>query len=128
MSYIYDIMLNFKQDLYEFYDWNIKDTIIHIRKIPLIKVSSKTLEDIKQYIVTFDSTFLDTVDRKTEIFQSKQIVFLKHSFILSDGYEAIALIVKKDNNKISRLLIEEELEVLEEVSKLKEVEIKYQKS
>ena len=128
MSYIYDIMLNFKQDLYDFYDWNIKDTIVHVRKIPLIRVSSKTYEDIKQYIVTFDNTFLDTIDRKTEIFQNKQIVSLKHSFILSDGYEAVALVVKKDKNKISRLLVEEELEVIDEVSKLKETDIKYKKN
>jgi len=33
MTYIYDILLNFKDDLYEFYDWNKTDNIIHIRKI-----------------------------------------------------------------------------------------------
>lgn len=127
MSYIYDIVLNFKQDLYEFYDWNTKDTIIHIRKIPLIKVSSKTMEDIKQYIIQFDSNFLESIKNKTEMFQNKQIVSLKQSFILSDGFEAVALVVYKDKNKISRLQVEEELEVLDEVSKLKETNIKYQK-
>ena len=127
MSYIYDIMLNFKQDLYDFYDWNIKDSIIHVRKIPLIRVSSKTLEDIKQNVVILDKSFLDTIDKKTEIFQNKQIVFLNNCFILSDGLEAISLLVNKDKNKISRLLVEEELEVIDEVRKLKENKIKYQK-
>ena len=34
MNYIYDILLNFKNKLYDFYDWNINDDITHIRKIP----------------------------------------------------------------------------------------------
>ena len=40
MTYIYDILLNFKEELIEFYDWNKNDNIIHIRKIPLLKISN----------------------------------------------------------------------------------------
>ena len=38
MNYIYDILLNFNDMLYDFYDWNVKDNILHIRKIPLIQI------------------------------------------------------------------------------------------
>ena len=40
MTYIYDILLNFKDELIEFYDWNKNDNIIHIRKIPLLKITA----------------------------------------------------------------------------------------
>ena len=33
MNYIYDILLNFKEDLYDFFDWNYSDDIEHIRKM-----------------------------------------------------------------------------------------------
>ena len=36
MNYIYDILINFNENLYDFYDWNLNDQIDHIRKIPVI--------------------------------------------------------------------------------------------
>ena len=38
MTYIYDILLNFNEEYYEFYDWNKEDTIVHIKKIPIYKI------------------------------------------------------------------------------------------
>ena len=37
MKYIYDIVLNFNEEFFEFYDWNLNDEITHIKKIPIIK-------------------------------------------------------------------------------------------
>lgn len=127
MSYIYDILLNFKQELYEFYDWNTSDSIIHVRKIPLFLVSSQTINDLKNFVVKIDDNFLKKVKDKTEIFQNKHIVSLPTSFLLSDGLEVIALLINDNQIKISRLLVEEELEVLDEVQKLKEDNFDYKK-
>ena len=33
MNYIYDIVLNFNSNNYEFYEWNKNDNIINIRTI-----------------------------------------------------------------------------------------------
>ena len=33
MNYIYDIYLNLNKNLYDFYEWNKSDNIIHIKKI-----------------------------------------------------------------------------------------------
>ena len=33
MEYIYDIVLNFNDCYYEFYEWNSKDKIINVKKI-----------------------------------------------------------------------------------------------
>ena len=41
MNYIYDILLNFQNEYYDFFEWNTNDQITHIKKIPIIKVSNE---------------------------------------------------------------------------------------
>ena len=36
MNYIYDILANFNEHYYDFYDWNELDNLIHIKKQFLI--------------------------------------------------------------------------------------------
>lgn len=127
MIYIYDILLNFKNELYEFYDWYETDNIVHVRKIPLFNVSTKTINDLKNFKVKFPSSFLETILDKTEIFQNKKISSVKNSFIVSDGLEAFAILNQNNNQLVSRLLMEEELEVLDEVKKMKETNFEYKK-
>ena len=38
MEYIYDIVLNFNDCYYEFYEWNSKDKIINVKKIPVYRI------------------------------------------------------------------------------------------
>ena len=37
MEYVYDIVLNFMDKYYDYYEWKKKDRIINIKKIPLFK-------------------------------------------------------------------------------------------
>jgi hypothetical protein len=123
MNYIYDILLNFNDMLYDFYDWNVSDTILHIRRIPLILISSKTLNDIKENEIEFDIEFLEKIKNKTEYFVGRNIKILKNTCLFTDGMDVIAL--KIDENKCSSLIIEEELDILEDIRSKKQ-EIKYQ--
>ena len=43
MNYIYDIVLNFNKEYYSFYEWNRKDNIINVKKIPLFLVDNECL-------------------------------------------------------------------------------------
>ena len=124
MNYIYDIMLNFNDYFFEFYDWNKLDEITEIRKIPIFRVSSKTLYDIKKYSVRFDEEFIDRIKNKTEYFLGRTIK-LQTSFLLTDGLDVIALKVGK-SLQYSSLQIEEELDILEEINMV-EIPIKYEK-
>ena len=45
MNYIYDILVNFKETLYDFYEWNKNDNITHIRKIPLFRINDIFFKD-----------------------------------------------------------------------------------
>ena len=46
MDYIYDIVLNFNDDYYEFYEWKQEDKIINIKKIPIYKIPTNKYLDI----------------------------------------------------------------------------------
>ena len=43
MDYYYDVLLNFQDNYYMFYEWDEDDTIEYVKKIPLIHVDSKTI-------------------------------------------------------------------------------------
>ena len=62
MTYIYDILVNFSDNLYEFYEWNKKDKIIHIKRIPLIKVKSKVMEELCFNNIKVDKKFLELIN------------------------------------------------------------------
>ena len=83
MNYIYDILLNFNDMLYDFYDWNVNDNILHIRKIPLIQISKKQLNDIKENEVEFDIEFLEKIKNKTEYFVGRNIKILKNACLFT---------------------------------------------
>lgn len=124
MNYIYDILLNFNDNFYDFYDWNVNDDICHIRKIPLLRVTDKTYLDIKNNDILIEDDILRNIENKTEMFLNKSVSIIPHAFLISNGKEALALLVSNKIKK-SSLLIDEELEVLEEIEKINIVDIKY---
>lgn len=127
MNYIYDILLNYNNHDYDFFEWNNSDTILHIRKIPLIKVSTLVLNDIKNYDIVFDKKFLETISNKTEIFNNKNIRIIEYACLLSDGTNVIAIMLKNNRCLKSKLLLDEEEDVIAITEKLKEQSIEYKK-
>ena len=120
MNYIYDIFLNFNNYLYDVYEWNKNDNIIHVRKIPLFRVDNKTMCDFINNKIELSLEFLSKIYNKTELFSKNKNI--DYSFLISDGNDVIAV---KAGNKYSRLLIEEEREVLEYAGSIKSIEIDY---
>lgn len=111
MNYIYDLLLNFNEKIYDFYDWNKTDNIRHIKKIPIFKISSSKMKMIKNNKIYFDKTFLDKIYKKTEEFTTKKNRYIDYACLFTDGLEVIGL---KYDKKItySKLLIDEEFEVV----------------
>lgn len=126
MNYIYDILVNYGNVPYDFFEWNSSDNILHIRKIPLIKVSASTLIDIRDYDVKLDDSFLENIKGKTEIFHNKSIRLIESACLLSDGTNVLSIMIKNNRLLKSKLLLDEE-EVLAISLKLKEQEIGYKK-
>ena len=61
MNYIYDIVLNFNKEYFYFYEWNKKDNIINIKKIPLFVVDNNTFNMMKYDKVVVDSSFIELI-------------------------------------------------------------------
>jgi hypothetical protein len=111
MEYIYDIVLNFHSYYYNFYEWNNNDKIIHIKKIPLIKVDNNSFTNIKNNHVYIDEMFLNTIKDKTICYNTKE----KNLCLLSNGKQALAIKLNKKGEIVekSSLLLDEETEVVE---------------
>ena len=126
MKYIYDIVLNFHEDYYEFYEWKRKDKIKNIDKIPAYRVLDKDILILKNNKVRIDNKFLSQI--KNDNNKNHKLICLVSNTKISLGLQ-----FDKDGNLIkkSSLIYEEEDEVNDfckdiEITKIKYLEIKKQ--
>ena len=122
MIYVYDILLNFNKDLIEYFEWEDTDNIKYAKKITLFKIDSKTMNDFLTKDIVFEDNFVKTT-LKYELDGLKD----KASYTLfTDGKIVIGIIIK--NNRIdlvSRLLIDEEEEVIDIAERVDFLDINY---
>lgn len=124
MKNIYDILVNFKKIPYEFYEWNKEDDVKHVKKMPSIKVSDSTLYDIFYNDAVVSKNFLDQIKDKTEIFFGRTIKKVKYACVIYNDDVALSILFN-DNGEIigkSKLLFDEEEDVLKEDEPLKEID------
>ena len=72
MTYVYDIILNFHKNYYNFFEWNSKDIIYHMKKIPLIRVSDKDLNILKYNEVKIDKEVLLNFKNKSIMYNNNK--------------------------------------------------------
>ena len=125
MIYIYDILLNFNEELIEFFEWEEFDNIKYVRKIPVFKVSEKTINDFARSKVKIDYSFLDTILNKSDLYD-EDVKGYSNLFLITDGNIVLGINVVDDEIKgISRLLLDEEYEVLKLSNRISYVSIPY---
>ena len=114
MNFIYDIVLNFNKDYYNFFEWDKKDSIVNIKKIPLFIVSNEVFSSMKYDTVTVSKDFIDLIKEKTYTYNRHKI---GNCCLLSNGKEVIGLLFNDKGILIKRssLLLDEEEEVLDEI-------------
>ena len=113
MEYIYDIVLNFKDRYYEFYEWKKKDKIINIKKIPIYKIKNKDYLNIKNNEVL--------INKKTLPKQNKM-------FLLASNKEIMGVLLNNNGKVIkkSSLICEEADDIMEDISEIKTINILYE--
>ncbi len=131
MNYIYDVILNFQKEYYDFYEWNKNDNIYHMRKIPIIKINNKQFFEIKNNTIRFDEEtlkFFNTKNILAERFKQNSISKIRNTIILGDEYEALAIKLNKNGliNFKSALLPDEQDDVIEILKFQKEFKLNYQ--
>lgn len=123
MVYIYDILLNFNENLIEFFEWEEFDNIKYVKKIALFKTNTLFINDLIKNQIKLEDEFIDKVPK----YEMNGIKDTYCACLVTDGKIAIAILI--ENKKIisvSRLLLDEEEEVLEMASNLDEVSVNYE--
>ncbi len=110
MNYIYDILLNFNNYAYDIFEWEKNDKIIHVRKIPLIKLKTNDLLNFINKNIELNLEFLYKFYKKTELFNRK---IIDYAFLGTDGKIVVAFKIEKGKMKYSQLFLDEENEVLD---------------
>ena len=115
MNFIYDILLNFNKNFYEFYDWNREDHIDHIKKIPVFKIPSSDMEMIRMQNIQVSNEFLEKIENRTEVFHNKSSRSLKYNCIVCDERVACAVCFDGTGKMEAKsgLLLDEEQEVID---------------
>ena len=127
MTYVYDLIFNFDDYLYEFFEWDKKDNYFHIKRVALIKVDSKTYNEILDNKVEFNDDVMLDIFNKCEYYSQKKIRTLPYVFLLTDSYRTMALMLDDSLKviKYSSLLLDEEEEVMEISSRLPFIKLEY---
>lgn len=114
MNYIYDIVLNFNKSYYNFFEWNKKDNIINIKKIPLFFVSNDIFKALKYNNVTINNNFINLIKDKTYTYSRIKI---GNASLITNGKEVIGVLFDDNGilTKRSSLLLDEEDEILNEL-------------
>lgn len=128
MINVYDIILNLLDSdrIYEPFEWSSEDNIEHIKKIPMIRVSSKTLTDIINTTFTINNDLLEKIYKKTQIYDDKSTL-LDYVCLFTDESKVVAVEFSKNGKSIykSYLLLDEEEEILDISTDMKETIINY---
>ena len=127
MTYIYNIMLNFNNDYFEFYEWDNDDKLYHIKRIHLIKIDSKVYDDILNNKVVIDDELMLNIFNKCEYFDNRKVLSIPYAIMITDSYRVMAIMMNIDGLiiKYSSLMLDEEEDVLDVAEKLGTIKIKY---
>lgn len=106
MNYIYDIVLNFQENYYQFFEWKRTDKIKNIARIPVYRVTDQELNILKNNKVQINSSLLNKIKEDNKKY--KKIMCL-----VSNTKATIGLLFSPDGTLLKRssLIFEEEDEV-----------------
>lgn len=127
MKNTYDILVNFKNRAYEFYEWNKNDDIKHIKVIPTFRVSIGCLLDFSNSNLLVSKDFLKKIENKTEIFCKGLVRTEAYACILFCDDKAMAFTFDSNGNLTgkSNLLFDEADDVIASCFNLEETLIDY---
>ena len=123
MNYIYDIILNFNEEFYDFYEWKSNDNVINVRKIPVLKVDENTYIALRNNKVQVSLETIEVLKKNFSLYNEKiegNIICL-----ITNGISAFGVMFNNNGYLIkkSSMLFDEEEEVIDESENIKEVKI-----
>lgn len=131
MDYFYDVIINMNEDkIFKFYEWENYDAVELIKKIPLYRVSSKTLKDFYLFDILVSKEFLELILDKTILKNNKLNKTLKYACLLCDTKNCLVVEFDSEGQVASRstLLLEDEADIIEIIYNYKETKFDYQRT
>lgn len=98
MNFYYDIIVNFQENNYMFYEWEDDDVLDCIKKIPLIQVTTKTLKDLVNNNFMVDKEFLTSIHKKTKLKNGT----LEYAALFASKNGALVVEFAQDGSSIAR--------------------------
>ncbi len=123
MLFIYDLLINFNDKLYSFYEWNKSDKVLEIKYMPIFKIKSKDLYNLVNYKCKVSNDFLLKIHNKTSTYYEK----IDYANLFTDSKKVYAFKYDSLGNVISysSLLLDEEDDTLNNSLKLNNSNISY---
>lgn len=115
MNYNYNIKVNLKDELINFYEWENKDKITILKKVPIFKINDKSYEEIINKKIKIEQDFLNKISLSNNI------------CIFCNDIDTVCIKFNNDGlkDKISKLDLVEEKEILDEMLNKQKSKIKY---
>ena len=129
MNYYYDVILNWNDtQAYDFYEWNDTDYLELIKKIPILKIKHKAFLDIASNQIKVNADLLEQIKDKTLLSSKKMLNKIDYACLITDNKNVYALEFNQDGYVLNRskLLIDDEMGILEMAYSLKEFDIYYE--
>ena len=127
MTYIYDVLLNFTDErLIEFFEWSKNDIVENIKKIPILRISSNTLNDLINYNIKLDKTIISKIKNQTTTY--KRTTDLEYASLFTDLNRVIGIEFNKEGEILCRsgLLLDEEEDIIIECFNEPEEQLEYE--
>ena len=127
MKYIYDILLNFNEELYEFYEWDEEDYYDYVKKIAIFKVSKEDFNEIKNNKIMINMDLVKMLHKSCEVYTNKCVKCIEYACLFCSNSSVIAVEFNYKGISIlkSDLLIDESMDIIEFCKKMKPIAINY---
>lgn len=111
MKKYYDIVVNFDEVMYYFYEWDENDVLEYIKSIPMIRVSKKSFKQILLNKIQLEEKEVEKIKNQTTFVNGKTTTAL----LITDTLNSFVLEFDHRGQEIgiSTLQIEEELDITE---------------
>lgn len=127
MTFVYDLILNFNDDLYEFYEWEKNDFYYHVKRINLIKIKENDYDKLLLNNIKINDDILLDIFNKCEIYEQKKVKEIPYGLLVTDSVRVMGIIFNSEGliTKYSSLLLDEEEDVLEISNRLPIITLAY---
>lgn len=128
MVYIYDILVNFNDSyLFDFFEWNLNDSIENLKKVRLYHISTNCMDELIENQVSVSTYFLEEIFKTCEVYTKNSVKTFPYVCLFSDGIRVIAIEFdsKGLSQEKSKLILEEEEDVLEIVEDMEVYDLSY---